>query len=540
MVFSQDSINKEGNAMKQFSAKFGQQIAGILCGFDRLVLRGELRALYIANGGGIEQYLRSSGVKFVDFGRHVTEVSNRLKKASLASALELGRIVRFIPSSAESKEDIARGIAAEQKIGSGLVSVLTATEPCMSFQAVPNGATKKLDFKLEQRKCLHLYHYLIHPVFGFMNARIQTWFPFRIQICLNGREWLARQMDEVGLRYVRQDNCFPWVEDFAKAQSLMDEQLSTDWPEALNGIASMLNPIHEEIFRNFHVNYYWTTHQSEWAMDVRFLKEDDLRRLYPALLSHGMSTFASPSVLRFLGKPTPLNGSVPKWYGGELFSDVKERKEGIRIKHYIDGNSVKAYDKAYTPVGSLLRLETTINEVAGFQSYRPKEGDPDGPQSWRPMRRGIADLHRRAEISQKVGERYADALASVDDTRRLEELTAHLERRTTWQGRVVRGLRVLGEDNGLLMAISRGEFNLNGFRNRDLQLFLYSGQAANDVEGKRRCAAVSRKLRILRAHGLIKKVTHTHRYLLTDEGRIAITAISAAQRATVQQLSRAA
>ena len=80
---------------------------------------------------------------------------------------------------------------------------------------MPNRETKKLDFKLEQRKCL------------------QTWFPFRIQICLNGREWLARQMDPAGLPYVRQDNCFPWIEDFAEAQRLMDWQLSTNCVSAL-------------------------------------------------------------------------------------------------------------------------------------------------------------------------------------------------------------------------------------------------------------------------------------------------------------------
>ena len=526
--------------MKQFIAKFADKVDGILCGFDRLVMRGELRALYIANGGGIEQYLRSSHVMFKDFGEHVLDVSRRLKEASLAAALELGRVVRYVPSAAASKEDIARQLAAEQRVQSGLACVLSSVEPCMSFQAVPNRETKKLDFKLEQRKCLHLYHYLIHPVFGFMNARIQTWFPFRIQICLNGREWLARQMDAAGLPYVRQDNCFPWIEDFPAAQRLMDQQLSTNWAEALNGIAAMLNPIHQEIFRHFHVNYYWTTHQSEWAIDIRFSKQENLRRLYPALLGHAITTFGSPNVLRFLGKQTRLDGSVPDWYRGELFSDLKQRAEGIRIKHYMDGNSLKAYDKAYTPVGSLLRLETTINEVAGFQSYRPKEGDPDGPLAWRPMRRGVADLHRRAEISQKVGERYADALASVDDTRRLEELTEHLERSTKWQGRAVRGLRVLGEDNRLLLTVSRGEFNLNGFRNRDLQRLLYRGKPADGAEGKRRCAAISRKLRMLRAHGLIKKVAHTHRYLLTDEGRVTIAAISAAQHATVAQLSRAA
>jgi len=526
--------------MKQFIAKFADRVDGILCGFDRLVMRGELRALYIANGGGIEQYLRSSHVMFKDFGEHVLEVSGRLKQASLAAALELGRVVRYVPSAAASKEDIARQIAAEQKIQNGLVCVLTSVEPCMSFQAVPNRETKQLDFKLEPRKCLHLYHYLIHPVFGFMNARIQTWFPFRMQICLNGREWLARSMDAVGLPYVRQDNCFPWIEDFPAAQRLMEEQLSANWPEELNRIAAILNPIHEQIFAHYGVNYYWTTHQSEWAMDIRFPRQEELRRLYPALLRHAITTFGSPNVLRFLGKQTRLDGSVPGWYRGELFSDLKQRAEGIRIKHYIDGNSLKAYDKAYTPVGSLLRLETTINEVAPFRSYRPKEGDPEGPLAWRPMRRGVADLHRRAEISQKAGERYADALASVDDTRRLEELTQHLERSTTWQGRAVRGLRVLGEDNRLLRSVSRGEFNLNGFRNRDLQRLLYDGKPADAAEAKRRCGAMSRKLRMLRAHGLIKKVSHTHRYVLTEYGRVAIAAISAAQHATVAELSKAA
>ncbi len=539
-VYFQARITEERNAMKQFIAKFADRIEGILWGFDRLVMRGELRALYIAKGGGIEQYLRSSHVMFKDFGPHVTEVSHRLKEASLAAAMELGRVVRYVPSAGASKEEIARQIAVEQKIQSGLVCVLSSVEPCMSFQAVPNRETKKLDFKLEQRKCLHLYHYLIHPVFGFMNARIQTWFPFRIQICLNGREWLARQMDAAGVHYMRQDNCFPWIEDFSAAQRLMDEQMSTDWPKALDGIAAMLNPIHEGIFRHFHVNYYWTIHQSEWAIDIRFPQQEDLRRLYPPLLGHAITTFGSPNVLRFLGKPTRLDGDVPRGYSGELFSDLKRRAEGIRIKHYIDGNSLKAYDKAYTPVGSILRLEATINEVAPFRSYRAKEGDPKGALAWRPMRRGVADLHRRAEVSQKAGERYADALASVDDTRRLEELTAHLERSTKWQGRAVRGLRVLGEDNRLLLAVSRGEFNLNGFRNRDLQHLLYVGKPTDAAEGKRRCAAMSRKLRMLRAHGLIKKVSHTHRYLLTDEGRVAIAAISAAQHATVAQLSKAA
>lgn len=526
--------------MKKFIAKYADKVEGVLCGFDRLVFRGELRALYIANGGGIQRYLSSNNVLIKDFGKHVEEVSARLKKASMAAAQELGRQVKYLWSPAANKEAVAREIALKEKIDNGLVCVLTSVEPCMSFQVVPNRETKHLDIKLEQRKCLHLYHYFIHPQFGFMNARIQTWFPFRIQICMNGREWLARQMDECGLKYLRQDNCSPWIADFGKAQELMDSQLSTNWPEALQQIAGQLNPIHGEIFEHYRVQYYWTTHQSEWAVDVRFRQAEDLRRLFPIWIEQGIATFGSPDVLRFLGKRTRFSGQVPENYSGEVLSNVKRREEGARIKHYLNGNSIKGYDKAYTDIGSIFRVEPTFNNEEDVQVYRPKEGDPDGPLSWRKMRRGVADLHRRAEVSQNAAERYLDALASLDDNTRLEELTQKLEHPTQWNGKRVRALRVFGEDTPLLAAVSDGAFTLNGFRNRDLQPLLYQTPAATPQQSRQRSAAVTRKLRMLRAHGLIKKVQHTHRYLLTDSGRKAITAILAARHATVAQLTKAA
>ena len=86
------------------------------------------------------------------------------------------------------------------------------------------------------RKRLFLYHYSIHPEFGFMNARIQTWFPFPIRICLNGREWLSRQMEAAGLEYLRAGNCFPWIADFERAQALMEEQRAVHWADVLDCI----------------------------------------------------------------------------------------------------------------------------------------------------------------------------------------------------------------------------------------------------------------------------------------------------------------
>jgi hypothetical protein len=263
-----------------------------------------------------------------------------------------------------------------------------------------------------------------------------------------------------------------------------------------------------------------------------------LRRLYPRLLHHAVTTFGSADVMRFLGRRLPLSGDVPTRFAGEAVSDLKQRAEGIRIKHSVNGNSVKLYDKAYTAVGNVLRAEATLNNVADLRVYRPKEGDPDGALAWRVMRRGIADLHRRAQVSGTATERYLDALASVDEDTTLDELLRRLGQPTPWHGRRVRALRPFdADDRALLAAVSRGEFTVNGFRNRDLQRIFFVHPATTRQEGRRRSAQVSRKLRLLRAHGLIRKITGTHRYHLTASGRKVITVLLTALRSTVRQLT---
>jgi len=365
---------------------------GVLSGFDRFVFRGTLRA--IAHVDGMKRYLWANHVLLKDFGAHVEQVSQRLKDASLTAARHAGRPVKYLASSETDKDGVARQIAAKDGITEGLVCVLTCVEPCWSFEIYRNRDTKRLELEPRQRKCLFLYHYWNDPRWGFMHARIQSWFPFPIQVCLNGREWLARQLDTAGVRYVRQDNCFPWIADWSEAQRLMDRQLRTKWPTPLNCLAAALNPAHPAIFHAYPVSYYWSTYQSEWAIDVVFRKAADLRRLFPRLVHHGITTFGSPDVLRFLGRRLPLSGEVPRRFTGEVVSDVKHREEGVRIKHSVNGNSVKLYDKAFTVVGSVLRAEATIHNGADFRVYRPKEGDPDGPRTWRVMRRGMKRLVR--------------------------------------------------------------------------------------------------------------------------------------------------
>jgi hypothetical protein len=351
---------------------------------------------------------------------------------------------------------------------------------------------------------------------------------------MNGREWLARQLDRAGISHHKQDNCFPWVSDWEQAQKLMDTQLQAKWPELLDGIAAQLNPIHDQIFQRFPVGYYWSTYQSEWATDVSFRKAEDLRRLTPLWMHHGMISFSSSDVLRFLGKKPTASGEIKGHVTAEVTSDLKRRQEGVRIKHRYNDNSVKLYDKAYTPMGSVLRAELTMQNPEDFKVFRSSERDPEQRLSWQRMRRGIADLYCRAQVSQKANERYLDALASVDDSITLQELIARIQKPVTSQGKRMRALHPFDDqDRLLLQAISHGNFMISGLRNKDLQPLLHTTVAKSERESRRRSAAISRKLRLLRAHHLIRKVPGTHRYQVTDAGRQIITAVLAASNATV-------
>lgn len=518
--------------MKSFIQKYEPDVMGSLSGFDRLVFRGTLRRLLYP--GGMDYCLAFLGVLLKDFAQYVLQVTARLKEASLAAARGAGRPIQYLASSQVSKEALARKIAARDRLADGLICVLTCVEPCQTFEIHRHRESKRLLIRPHRSKCLHLYHYFLDPQFGFMSARLQTWFPLTIQVCLNGREWLARE----GIAYQQRGNCFTWIEDPPRAQEIMERLLRTPWPAWLQEIAGQLNPIHAELFRDFDLRYYWSVHQSEWATDIMFKDPEKLAGIYPRFLRHGLTTFASPDVMRFLGRKISSTGNLPANFAGEVVSRLTKRPEGIRIKHWAGSNHIKLYDKE----GANLRVETTINQTRDFKVLRRKEGDPQGEMAWRPLRKGVADLHRRAQVSEAANRRYLQALAQVQDTISLGALTEKLCRPAAWKGQRVRALNPYGpQDLALLQAVARGEFTINGFRNRDLVSLLYaSDEGLTPAQKRRRSSAVTRQLRFLRAHGLIKKVPKTHRYHLTAIGSKAITAVLAALSASTDSLIKLA
>lgn len=516
--------------MNTFLTRHEEQVKGMLSGFDRVRFRGTLR--WLANLRGMGTWLNRANVLLKDFKPYAMGLTDQIKQATAALADKAGRGVHYLASSSLRKEDFAKAIAQQEGITEGLVCVLTAVEPCKTFTVGPNRAAKRLELRAHQGKCLHHYFYLIDPQLGWLNVRLQTWLPFTVHIVLNGREWLAQQMLRKGMEFERRENCFTDLADVSGAQRMMDRQGQSDWPRLLDKLLRQVHPLQRSLFGQEQLDYYWSAEETEWASDVMFRSGQELASLYPRLVRHAMTTFGSDEVLRFLGK----RASVQRFQAAEILSHLGTRSEGVRVKHAIDRNSVKMYDKQ----GSVLRVETTINNTRQMKVYRASERDPDGPESWQRLRKGVADLHRRAQISQASNERYLEALAAVDVESTLGETAAKVCRRTRWKGRPVRALNPLAaEDARLLEAVNRGEFVVNGFRNRDLRQHLF-GDARTAKARRSQMAKVTRLIRLLRAHGIVHKVAKTHRYTVSSSGRETIAALLAARNANTQQLTKLA
>jgi len=521
--------------MNEFIHQHAEKIIGILRGFDRMRFRGTLRR--ISSASGMETYLKYMGVFLKNFGAWSKSTTEALRQASEASPAFEGRPNIYLDNPNVSKEDLAKTIAKRDHIEEGPICILRAVEPCWTFDFQGDKAAKQIRIVSKPRKCLHIYQYQIHPQLGFMHARLQTWAPFNVKICINGREWLRQQLDQKKMSYTKKENCFLEIAQIEKAQSLMDQQLSTKWVELFDKVADTLNPGHKKVFHHYPMQHYWSLDESEWATDIMFKNEAALTPLYEALIRYGMTTFGSRDVLRFLGHKVPAQGGVHGNFTGEVTTDLKQRAEGIRIKHKVNANSVKMYNKQ----GSVLRIETTINRPREFKVYRKAENDPKSQKpTWRYLRKGVADLKRRAQVSNACNERYLAALSTITTPTTLKDITRPISRSVTWKKGKVRALNPFRVDDAtLLAAVSHGEFNVNGFRNRDLRGVLFS-TSADPVRKKRESSLVTRKLRLLRAHGLIAKVSHTHRYLLTQKGKLLCAALDAASNANTQQLLKIA
>jgi len=485
--------------MKKFIEKHTDNIHGVLSCVDRIIFKGYS---FLSWSQNMENFLTSNGMLLKEFKFYAMKLSKELREHGVNSALRMGRPY-FRPEGKYNKEERAREIALRDGIREGLVCVMSAMESSPTFKMIPGeGRPRLINTSIP---CLCLYYYIMDRRFGMMHVRIQTWLPFTVQIYINGHEWLARKMRRHGIRYEQADNCFTWIEDVERAQRFADEFQRIKWERILPVFARQVNPLPENLLPQ---NYYWVTDQAEYATDVMFKDPILLEALYEKLLKRSILRFRPKDVLTFLGKK--FDGR----FKGDQINSMTKRYWGGRVKHWMKNNWIKMYTK----FGSVLRVETVINDPYSFKILRYGKRQGERVYGWFPMAKGVANLYRYAEISLAANGNYLDALSVENDPRRARESLQELTSPVTRDGRVYGGFNpVKKEDVEIFKAVMNGDYIAFGFQNRDMREQLFEPPESKK-HALRLSARTSRLFKKMQVHGLIAKIPRSRRWRVTDKG----------------------
>jgi len=487
--------------MNTFIERHAEKIRGVLSCFDRVVITGTLPDL--CHAGAMTTYLGARDIRLFDYPRWAEPFRDELRTHAERLAQETGLPIEFIRRVKDfRKEERIKRLLAQRGDHPGLVHIFSAMEPCPSYKPWHDKRSGQTFLKPIDAKCLHYYFYFIDPALGLCYLRVPTWAPFRLQFYCNGHAVLARQLQRKGLPYTLLDNAFVECADWTRAQALADA-----WdPHRLHRQLDRLAATYCPVLRHFPAGVHWSCMQVEYATDVVFQRQADFQPLYAALTQTAIHAVRPAHVATFLGR------KLTRAYQDEVGNDFSTRIEGTRIKHAMGWAAIKLYDK----FGLIARVECTANDVTFFQHHRTVE-HRDGTREFKlaPVRKSIYSLPVLRELLGAATHRYLDFLAAIEDPRpglrALEKIATPVHA----DARSYRGFNLFhGPDLDLFRTILRGEFTISGFQARHLRAHLPALSGGQ----------LSRVLKRLRLHGLLKKIGKRYKYYLTTLGRTVATA----------------
>jgi len=480
--------------------RYASRIAGVLSSFDRVVMTGTLTD--ICHPTAMSAWLVLHGIRIFDYAKKFAEpLRDEIRKNAEAVARAAGLEIEHVRKKSFRKEARIKEVLAARGEHPGLVHVLSAMEGCTAFKPWHNKLTGQTFLQAKPGQCLHYYFYFILEDLGLCYVRVPTWAPFRLQIYFNAHNWLAAKLKRAGIGFTMQDNAFLDMEDFPRAQQLADTLQPGRLQRRFDELAARVCPAIQQFPRGC----YWSLMQVEYATDIVFRRREDLAALYETLTRTAIHAVKPEEVAMFLGRK--LDPRV----AAELGSEFHTRIEGTCIRHHMGKAAIKMYDK----FGLVLRIETLANDVSFFKDHRWVEGrDGQGRFKLAPLPKNLHSLKPLRALLGAANRRYLEFLSALDDP---SAGIPHMQKLATSAregDHTYRGFNLLdAKDLGVFRAICRGEFAISGFTARMLRKAL----------GEPSAGRVSRLLKRLRTHGLIKKIGLRYKYYLTELGRRAAT-----------------
>ena len=500
--------------MELLTKRYEDKISGQLSCYDRIVLKGTLPTVCYAQG--MTGYLFKNNIQIFDYTKFADPLREKIRANAEQLAASNNISIEFVRNSNARKEDIVRKHFDGKKIG--LVHILSAMEACPSYMPWHDKVSHKSFLKSTQGKCLHYYFYFNDPDIGFGYVRVPTWCPFQLQVYFNGHNLLANELTKQGIAFTMLDNAFDFIADFKKAQEISD---NLDVKKILNKL-EWFSGLYCPVYKEFGQTYHWSIMQMEYATDIVFKKQEDLKPLYEDLIATAIHTVKPANIATFLSQK--IHGS----YEGEMGNNYNIRLEGSRIKHTMGQVSIKMYDK----FNKILRIETTVNDVSFFKHYRTVEHrDGTTSQQQAPVKKNIFSLTALTEIMLAANTRYIAFISAIEDNsvgkKKLHKITTSKME----NNRNYKGFNFFAKaDQDILVYLTSGEFNISGFRSKDLKKRFKNYTAFK----------ISRILKRLRVIGLIKRIGKTYKYYITTLGNEAImTALKLKNIVIIPQLNYA-
>jgi hypothetical protein len=491
--------------MELLTERYKDKLLGTIGCYDRVVILGTLPGLCYPQG--MTCHLNHLGVRIFDYPKFAQPYRDLIRKNAENLAKAKGIKIRYIANSKIKTGDMAKAeltkIKKRGQTVEGLFYIISCKELCSYYRPRYNEMTGDCYLEKKWAPCLHYYFYFIDRQLGLCYVRVPTWLPCTLEVYFNGHNWLASKLNEAGIEYLMGDNAFVDIADFEKAQEISDSFDVKILHRLLDDFAEAFCPI----VKSFGIKYHWSVMQVEYSIDIVFRKQRQLKEIYDHLVATAVHTIKPDRIATFLGR------RIYGHFKGEMGNQYDVRKEGIRIKHTMGKVWIKMYDKFQ----QVLRIEITSTDISFFKHYRKVEHkDGSSSRKFTSMKKNIYSLRPLIKIAKEANRRYLEFISTIEErkvgTKRLRKVTKRIESNK----RGYKGFNFFDDnDMKIIRILIRGEFNITGFRNKDLR---------NHFPQKS-TAQISRILKRLKLHGIIKKASNSYKYYLTKMGKeVTITA----------------
>jgi hypothetical protein len=457
---------------------------------DRMYLNGYVPSLQ--RGGGVVYFMK-------------TQLGARVPSTAMVAPMTHGfveAIERFVKTTGldlvtfakdQRKDDVAQTYRRAFTGDEGVLFIGKAQEKARIFRTEKRRNADGSTYPWIIRSTTpvnHYYFYLLDRDFGPLFIKFCSYFPYAMKICLNGHEWLKRQLTQRGIAYEPLDNGIRSTDAAARVQRIAEtldaakiDAVVRKW---LRRLPHPFAPAH----RAAGYRYQLSILQAEFALTQVLDRPRTGRHLFEEVMRENLD----------LGRPDQMqlifNRRVTRQTPGSFRTRILT--EGVVPSLHVDYK--KSRVKQYHKENQALRTETTINNTYDFEIGRALHNLP----ALREI--GFAANRRLLRVEYLshdclIGDDHLDALTQpvVVDTQRAAALR-------------LGDRRVLA----LMQTLCRFALSPTGFRHRDVRTHI--AQFLGRDPDQYAAGHMTYDLRRLRLHGLIERVPHSHRYRLTERG----------------------